>query len=205
MPRFLRYEVHPLNPQSRFLQYVARQIQAGDVAAVPTAAGYGLVCRLDDKSATDRLCRCAEMDRAPVALIYRDLAQAATYLHVDDRAFRAIRDAGDGTTAFVLRSTRRVPKRLASVVGGASVLHFGGHVAVQRLLDLLDEALLIALPEAVAESVDDLPANWQGALDVALDAGPLPAARPVRVVDLHGLLQARPSLSRWAGAAQAQA
>lgn len=205
MPRFIRYEVHPENPQSRLLQGIATQIRAGAIVAVPSAAGYGMVCRLDDKAATERLRRCADSG-APAALVYRDLAQAAIYLQVGDLAFRAIRAAGDGRRAFVLRSTRRVPRRLTADANGASLLHFSGHVAAQGLLALLDEPLLIALPRGgVATSIDQLPAAWQGVLDVALDVGELPTARAAQVIDLDGILEARPSLLRWASAMPALA
>ena len=206
MPRYLRHDVHPQNPQARLLQYFATQIRAGAVIAVPSAGGYGLVCRLEDKAAAAALRRCrGDGERAPAALLCRDLGQAACYLQVDDHAFRAIREAADGRHVFVLRSTRRVPRRLASAAGGIGLLHFSGHPALQALLALLDEALLIALPPASAVSVEALPTSWLAVLDAALDAGPLPAAAPAAVVDLDGLLQARPSLSRWAGAAPALA
>ncbi|MGQ3055521.1 MAG: Sua5/YciO/YrdC/YwlC family protein [Roseateles sp.] len=198
MPRMLRHEVHPANPQGRLLHGIATQVRAGAIAVLPTAAGYALACRLDHKTATDQLGRRANRTgRAPAALLYRDLAQAASYLQIGDEAFRAIRAADAGVQAFVLRSTRRVPRRLLPAAGGASLLCFAGHVAAQGLLALLDEPLFIALPAAVATAIDALPAGWLGGVDVALDAGALPAARAVRVVDLHGLLQLRPSLSRW--------
>lgn len=206
MPRYLRHDVHPQNPQARLLQYFATQIRAGAVVAVPSAGGYGLACRLDDKAAVSTLRRCAGVDeRAPAALLCRDLAQAASYLQVDDHAFRAIREATDGSRVFVLRSTRRVPRRLAAAAGGVGLLHFSGHPALQALLELLDEALLIALPPVCAASVDALPPPWRAVVDAALDAGPLPAAAAATVVDLDGLLQTRPRLSRWAGAAPALA
>ena len=207
MQRFLRHEVHPQNPQPRFLQHVATQLRAGAIALLPTAAGYALVCPLDDKAAADQLRRCADLgERAPATLLCRDLAQAASYLHVDDHAYRTLRAAADGTQAFVLRSTRRVPRRLSAPAGGASLLQFGGHVVAQDLLELLDEPLLIALPaDEVVSTLDQLPHRWRGALDVALDAGPLPGARAPQVVDPDGLLLARPSLSRWAGVAPALA
>lgn len=206
MPRFLRYEVHPQNPQDRFLQCAATQLRAGAIVAVPTTAGYGLVCRLDDKASTERLRRCTNADeRAPAALLYRDLAQAASYLHIDDHAFRTIRAAGDGSEAFVLRGTRRVPRRLTAAAGGASLLQFAGHAVAQGLLELLDEPLLVVLPTPPAACVEELPAHWQLTVDVALDAGLLDMAGPLRWVDLGGLLWARPSLSRWTGASAALA
>lgn len=206
MHRFLRHEVHPQNPQPRALQYVATLIRAGSIAALPTAAGYALVCALDDKAATDQLRRCADQgERAPATLLCRDLAQAAGYLHVDDHAYRTLRAAADGTQAFVLRSTRRVPRRLSAAAGGASLLQFGGHAAAQGLLDLLDEPLLVVLPPACAITLDQLSDRWLGTLDVALDAGTLLDAQAPQVVDPDGLLQARPSLSHWTGLAPALA
>jgi tRNA A37 threonylcarbamoyladenosine synthetase subunit TsaC/SUA5/YrdC len=198
MPRFIRHDVHPLNPQTRLLQYFAAQIRAGAVVAVPSAAGYALACRLDDKSATGRLRRCADPDeRSPAALLCRDLAQAAGHLHIDDHAYRVLRASADGTQAFALRANRHVPRRLAAAAGGIVLLHFGGHAALQALLDLLDEPLLMALPPIAAQAIDELPASWLGVIDAAVDAGALPDAGLPEVVDLDGLLQARPSLSRW--------
>jgi tRNA A37 threonylcarbamoyladenosine synthetase subunit TsaC/SUA5/YrdC len=207
MQRLHRHEVHSQNPQGCVLGYVATQVRAGAIVAVPSAAGYGSVCQLDDKAASDKLRRCEDLGgRAPAALLCRDLAQASSYLHIDDYAFRTIRHASDGSAAFALRSTRRMPRRLAPDAGGATLLHFGGHRAVQGLLDLLDEPLLLALPTAmVAASIDELPARWQAVLDVALDAGPLPAVHAVQVFDLAGLLQSRPSWSKWAAAVPALA
>lgn len=200
MPRFIRHDVHPLNPQARLLQYFATQVRAGAVVTVPSAAGYALVCRLDDKSAAGRIRRCVDPDeRAPAALLCRDLAQAASHLQVDDRAYRALRARADGTEAFALRANRRVPRRLASASGGVVLLHFAGHVALQGLLALLDEPLLIALPPGAVQDIDALPAPWLGVTDAAVDAGLLPDVRLPDVVDLDGLLQARPSLSRWVG------
>jgi tRNA A37 threonylcarbamoyladenosine synthetase subunit TsaC/SUA5/YrdC len=200
MTRFLRNDIHPQNPQLRMLQHAATHVRAGAVLALPTAAGYGLACRMDDKATADRLRRCAAADeRALAALLYRDLAQAAGYLHIDDHAFRTIRAAGDGSEAFVLRGTRRLPRRLTNPAGGLSLLQFAGHAVAQGLLELLDEPLLLVLPTPPAACVEEMPAHWRLTVDVALDAGLLDMAGPLRWVDLGGLLQARPSVARRAG------
>lgn len=197
MPRFTRHDVHPLNPQRRVLQHVAARVRAGALVAIPSAAGYGLACRLGDKAATAGIRRCADPgDRAAAALLCRDLAQAAVHLHIDDRAYRSLRAAADGTQAFALRASRRVPRRLAAAACGIALLYFGGHAALQQLLGLLEEPLLVALPPGAAEALDALPPAWLAAVDDALDAGPVPGARLPELVDLDGLLLHRPSLSR---------
>ena len=51
------FEVHPDNPQPRFLKQAAQILQAGGIAAIPTDSSYALVCRLDDKTAAEALWR----------------------------------------------------------------------------------------------------------------------------------------------------
>lgn len=196
MPRYQRYEVHPDNPQARLLQAAADRVRAGAVAALPTAAGYLMACGLDDKAAAARLLRRAD-ERQPLMLLCRDLAQAATYLQIDDRAFRAIRDADAGSTAFQLRCTHRVPRRLASAAGGAGLLYFSAHPACQGLLGHVDEALLALPPQPGLEvaDLDELSSDARAVLDVALDAGTMATLQRLTCVRLFE--PSRPSLARW--------
>jgi len=192
MRRFLRCEVHPDNPQDRLLQAAAERLRAGAIAVLPTAAGYLLACRLDDKPAAARLLRGADA-RQPVMLLCRDLAQAAGYLQIDDAAFRSIREVRRGAAAFLLRCTHRVPRRLVSAAGGAGLLYFGGHAVCQALLERWDEPLLALPPDSGVQDIDELPAQF----DVALDAGPLTELEAVEGVELFQ--PSRPSLRRWIG------
>lgn len=185
MRSILHCEVHPDNPQGRRLQVVADRLRAGDIVALPTAAGYLLACRLDDKAAAARLLRGVD-ERQPVMLLCRDVAQAAAYLRIDDRAFRAIRETRRGAAAFLLRCTHRVPRRLASGAGGAGLLYFGGHAACEGLMELLDEPLLVLPPEDGVQEPEALCIDRRGSVDVVLDAGPLAELEAVACVELFG-------------------
>lgn len=177
MPRFLHYSVHPANPQPRLLQHAAAVIRAGGLALLPTAAGYLPACRLDDKAAALRLRRLVgAAERDPAVLLCRDVAQAAVYMRIDDAQYRTIRASEPGSASFTLPCTRRVPRRLAAAARGLARLYVAGHAATRGLLQLIDEALLLAPapwgPGPAA--LDALPPDWQQGIDLALDAGPLP-------------------------------
>jgi tRNA A37 threonylcarbamoyladenosine synthetase subunit TsaC/SUA5/YrdC len=177
MSRFLRYAVHPDNPQPRLLRHASDVIVAGGVAALPTANGYLLACRLDDKAAGTRLRRLAgQTDRDPAVLLCRDLAQAAVYLRIDDHAFRAIRNVQPDAGPWLLPCTKRVPRRLLTA-GAMARLCFAGEAATQGLLGHIDEALLLSPPAHGAASLDRLPPLWRDGIDLALDVGPLAPRR----------------------------
>jgi tRNA A37 threonylcarbamoyladenosine synthetase subunit TsaC/SUA5/YrdC len=187
MPRYLRYEIHPENPQPRLLAHAAQVVRAGGVAALPAAAGYRLACRLDDKAASTRLRRLAgHDDHDPPVLLCRDLAQAAVYLRIDDAAFRAIRASELGVRSFLLPCTRRVPRRLAG--SGMAELLLAGHAGAQGLLRCHDEALLASPSCDTATSVDCLPPAWRDGIDLVLDAGALVTAAATDAVDTALLL-----------------
>lgn len=198
MPRFLHYSVNPQNPQPRLLQHAAAVIRAGGLALLPTAAGYLPACRLDDKRATARLHRLAgATERDPAVLLCRDLAQAAVYLRIDDEDFRAIHGSAPGAAAFTLACTRRVPRRLADAARGRARLYFAGHAATEGLLQSFDEALLLApaCDGPGPQAVEELPPAWRHGIDLALDAGPLPA--PARDVFAPAGLDREPPVHRW--------
>ncbi|MDR7271330.1 hypothetical protein J2X20_003998 [Pelomonas saccharophila] len=180
---FLRCEVHPDNPQGRQLQVVAERLRAGAIAAVPTASGYLLTSRFDDKAAAARLLHRVD-ERLPVMLLCRDLAQAAAFMRIDDSAFRTIREARRGSAAFLLRCTHRVPRRLAAGAGGHALLYFAGHAAGHGLLEQLEDPLLALAPPDGLRELDQLTVDSLALLDVALDAGPLSEPQPIEYVEL---------------------
>ncbi len=181
MRRCLHLTVHPANPQPRPLAQAVAVLRSGGVVALPTASGYQLCGRLDDKAATTRMRRLAGAgDRDAAVLLCRDLTQAAHHLRIDDREFRAIRAGVPGAAAHLLACTKRMPRRLADAGRGHAQLYFPGHGATLALLQRLDEPLLLA-PATWGpgpDNVDGLPLPWRQAIDAVLDAGPV-AARDV--------------------------
>ena len=108
------FTVHPDNPQARLLKQAVELLNQGKVLAVPTDSSYALVCHLDDKNAADQLRRIRDVDdKHHLTLLCRDLSELANYARVDNRQFRAIKQATPGPFTFILEATKEVPRRVS--------------------------------------------------------------------------------------------
>lgn len=139
------FTVHPDNPQTRLLKQAVELLNQGKVLAVPTDSSYALVCHLDDKNATDQLRRIRGVDdKHHLTLLCRDLSELANYARVDNRQFRAIKQATPGPFTFILEATKEVPRRLSHPQRKTIGLRVPEHKVLQELLSLHGAPLLAA-------------------------------------------------------------
>ncbi len=139
------FTVHPDNPQARLLKQAVELLNQGKVLAVPTDSSYALVCHLDDKNAADQLRRIRGVDdKHHLTLLCRDLSELANYARVDNRQFRAIKQATPGPFTFILEATKEVPRRLSHPQRKTIGLRVPEHKVLQELLSLHDAPLLAA-------------------------------------------------------------
>lgn len=183
------FEVHPDNPQPRFLRQAAQMLQAGGIGAIPTDSSYALVCRLDDKAAVETLRRVRGVDdKHHLTLLCRDLSELATYAMVDNRQYRLLKLATPGAYTFILPATKEVPRRLSHPSRRTIGLRVPDHKTTQELLAIFGEPLLsttLILP-GETEALNDageVSERLDHALQFVLDAGACPA-QPTTVVDL---------------------
>ncbi|MDP4614313.1 L-threonylcarbamoyladenylate synthase [Limnohabitans sp. Bal53] len=139
------FTVHPDNPQTRLLKQAVALLNQGKVLAVPTDSSYALVCHLDDKNAADQLRRIREVDdKHHLTLLCRDLSELANYARVDNRQFRAIKQATPGPFTFILEATKEVPRRVSHPQRKTIGLRVPEHKVLQELLSLHGAPLLAA-------------------------------------------------------------
>lgn len=187
----LLFEVHPDNPQTRLLKQANALLERGQVLAVPTDSSYALVCRLDDKTAADRLRRIREVDdKHHLTLLCRDLSELANYAKVDNRQFRLIKAATPGAYTFILEATKEVPRRLSHPSRKTIGLRVPGNKVLQELLSLhssplLATTLIAAGDEYPMNDAADICERFDGRIDAVIDAGACPR-EPSTVVDLSG-------------------
>lgn len=137
------FQIHPDNPQHRFIKQVAEIVQGGGIIAAPTEACYVLVCRLDDKGASDRLRQIRQVDgKHHLTLMCRDLKEIGFYAKVDNSQFRMLKAALPGAFTFILEATREVPRRLSHPSRKTIGIRVPDNRIMQMLLEEVGEPLL---------------------------------------------------------------
>ncbi|WP_397536101.1 L-threonylcarbamoyladenylate synthase [Roseateles sp.] len=186
-----RFEVHPDNPQARFLKQAAQILDQGGIAAIPTDSSYALVCHLDDKAAAENLRRIRGVDdKHHLTLLCRDLSELASYARVDNKQFRLIKNATPGPFTFILEATKEVPRRVSHPSRRTIGLRVPDHKVTQDLLALLGQPLLATtlIPPGESEPLndpDEIAERYDKLLQVIVDAGACPL-QPTTVVDMTG-------------------
>lgn len=185
------FEVHPDNPQPRLLKQAAQIIENGGIAAVPTDSSYALVCRLDDKAASQQLRRLRQVDdKHHLTLLCRDLREVASYARVDNQQYRLLKLGTPGPYTFILEATKEVPRRLSHPSRRTIGLRVPDHRVAQDLLAILGQPLLgttLIVPGA-GEPMNDpqlIREHFQKSLQAVIDAGACPM-QPTTVIDLGG-------------------
>ena len=185
------FSVHPDNPQARLLKQAVQLLNQGSVLAVPTDSSYALVCHLDDKTAADQLRRIRAVDeKHHLTLLCRDLSELANCARVDNRQFRAIKQATPGPFTFILEATKEVPRRVSHLQRKTIGLRLPKHKVLQDLLALHGAPLLAATLIMPGEALplndpEEIRKRLEHHVGAVIDAGAC-AWQPTTVIDMSG-------------------
>ncbi|QWA13951.1 threonylcarbamoyl-AMP synthase [Sodalis ligni] len=181
--------MHPENPQPRLINQTVDQLRKGAVIVYPTDSGYALGCRLEDKNAMERICRIRKLDSDHnFTLMCRDLSELSTYAHVDNQAFRLMKNNTPGKYTFILKATKEVPRRLMNEKRKTIGLRVPSNPIALALLENMNEPLMsttLMLPgndfaESDPERIKD---HLSKQVDVVIHGGFL-GQQPTTVIDL---------------------
>ncbi|WP_455819875.1 L-threonylcarbamoyladenylate synthase [Pseudomonas cerasi] len=183
------FYIHPENPQPRLIKQAVDMLNKGSVIVYPTDSGYALGCKLEDKSAMERICRIRQLNgNHNFTLMCRDLSELSTYAHVDNTAFRLIKNNTPGNYTFILKATKEVPRRLMSEKRKTIGLRVPSNPIALELLEALNEPLMSTSlmlpgndftesdPEAIQDEIGKL-------VDLIIHGGYL-GQQPTTVIDL---------------------
>jgi tRNA threonylcarbamoyl adenosine modification protein (Sua5/YciO/YrdC/YwlC family) len=183
------FYIHPDNPQIRLINQAIDILRKGGVIVYPTDSGYALGCMLEEKHAMERICRIREIDdKHNFTLVCRDLSEISLYAHVDNRAFRLMKNNTPGNYTFILKATKEVPRRLMNDKRKTIGLRVPSNPIALALLEALGEPLMsttLMLPNSeMAESdPEEIKEHLSKQVDLIIHGGYL-GQQPTTVIDL---------------------
>ena len=109
------YELHPDNPQLRFINKAVSVLKDGGVIIYPTDTVYGIGCDIFNKVALERIFSIKNDSISKLfSFVCSDLKDIAKYARVSDYAYRTMKHLLPGPYTFILPAAKLVPKKLWS-------------------------------------------------------------------------------------------
>jgi len=109
------YDLHPVNPELRYINKAITVLKEGGVIIYPTDTVYGIGCDIFNKQALDRVRGIkSNPDIKLLSFICPDLKDIAKYAKVSDYAYKTMKRLLPGPYTFILPAAKNVPKKLWS-------------------------------------------------------------------------------------------
>jgi tRNA threonylcarbamoyl adenosine modification protein (Sua5/YciO/YrdC/YwlC family) len=184
-------ELHPKNPQQRFVRMAVEVLLDHGVVVYPTDSCYALGCVMGAKDAMERIQRIRQTDKHHFfTLVCRDLSEISRFATVNNWQYRTLKASTPGPYTFVLQATREVPRRLMNEKRRTVGIRVPDHPVVQMLLDevhvpLMSTTLLLPGDDLPMTDATEIHERIGHAVDLGLDGGNC-GLEPTTVVDLSG-------------------
>jgi len=109
------FELHPQNPQIRYISKAVDVLKNGGIIIFPTDTYYGLGCDLFNREGIEQILSIKnETDTKLFSFICSDLKDIAKYAKVSDYAYRTMKHLLPGPYTFILPAAKVIPKKLWS-------------------------------------------------------------------------------------------
>lgn len=109
----LLLEIHPDNPQEKYLNTIVECLKDGGVIIYPTDTVYGIGCDIYKTRAVERVCKIKGIkpEKSNFSLICYDLSHLSDFTkHVSTPVYKVMRKALPGPFTFILEANSSVPK-----------------------------------------------------------------------------------------------
>jgi len=109
------YELHPDNPQMRYISKAVNVLRNGGVIIYPTDTYYGIACDIYNKKAIEKLFEIKNDSAYKLfSFICSDFKEISKYAKISDYAYKRMKHLLPGPYTFILPAAKLVPKQLWS-------------------------------------------------------------------------------------------
>lgn len=136
-------EMHPVNPQVRFVNRTVELLRDGGVVAMPTDSGYAICTTMGNKEGMETIRRIRDLDeKHNFSFLCHNFSQLGNLVIVDNKAFRTIKALTPGPYTFILRGTKEVPRMTLNKKKQTVGVRIPEHTITQAIVEELGEPLL---------------------------------------------------------------
>jgi tRNA threonylcarbamoyl adenosine modification protein (Sua5/YciO/YrdC/YwlC family) len=183
------YELHPVNPELRFINKAVNILKEGGVIIYPTDTVYGIGCDIFNRQALDRVKEIKiNPDIKLLSFICPDLKDIAKYAKVSDYAYRTMKRLLPGPYTFILPAARNAPKKLwgkRKTVG----IRIPDHPVALKIVEGLGNPIVSTSTTTRKGQLlidpQEIRSVFDFQVDLMLASGNL-SAKPSSVIDLSG-------------------
>lgn len=183
------YELHPENPQKRYITKAVEILKNGGIIIFPTDTYYGLACDLFNRQAINDLIAIKnESDSKLFSFICSDMKNIAQYAKVSDSAYRTMKHLLPGPYTFILPAAKEVPKKLWSKRKTVGIRIPDHNVTLSIVEELGNPVISTSTTSRLGEVIVDpfeIKNIFNSKVDLMLASGNL-HVKPSTVVDLSG-------------------
>lgn len=181
------YELHPLNPQIRYIKKAVEVLKGGGVIIYPTDTVYGIGCDIFNSEALNRVRTIKnDPDIKLLSFICPSFKEISNYAKMSDQAFRAMKHLLPGPYTFILPAVKLVPKKLWTKRNTVGIRIPDHAVALQLVKELGHPIISTSTTNRKGEVLFDpieIKTIFNTRVDLMLAAGNL-SGKPSSVIDL---------------------
>lgn len=184
----MRLELHPKNPEVRFMKKVMDAFAAGEVVIYPTDSGYSMGCDALSKKGVNKLYHLKRaMKKYLMALMVRDFGALSEFAKVETSAFRYMKAVVPGPYTFILPATVRA-RKILDVNRPEVGVRMPSSPFTDTLFRLSPEAVILTTAAKIREEdqfidPEEIESAYGHLVDLIVDVGPLPIT-PTTVISL---------------------
>ena len=167
--------IHPDNPQSRLIKYVAGKITSGAIFVFPTDSGFSIGSALENKSGVEKVRRIRNLSkRHDFTLMLHSLSQIGEFAKLDNDAFRVLKRTLPGQFTYILEATREVPNRLVHPKKKTIGVRIPNKSLIKNLIEELGEPIMcvsLIIDGVEFVNTQDVIDRLHNKVDIVIDSG----------------------------------
>jgi len=181
------YELHPKNPQLRYINKAVDTLKKGGIIIYPTDTVYGIGCDIFNKPALDRVRTIKnDPDIKLLSFICQSFRNISSYAKVSDYAYRTMKYLLPGPYTFILPAAKQVPKKLWTKRNTVGIRIPDHNVTLKIVEELGNPIVSTSVTDRngnVLTDPNEIKTIFNNQVDLMLASGNL-SGKPSSVIDL---------------------